>query len=90
VPPAAAGPHGSDGTAGGRDVGWHALFVTVTGIGAGALMAAGTLAAVDKAITGTRVPYIPPTAGVVIIGSVAVLATGTIIASLHAMTGRRG
>ena len=70
--------------------GWHALFVTVTGIGAGALMAAGTLAAVDKAITGTPVPYIPPTAGAVIIGSVAVLATGTIMASLRAMTGRRG
>jgi hypothetical protein len=40
--------------------GWHALFVTVNGIGAGALMAAGTLAAVDKAITGTPVPYIRP------------------------------
>ncbi len=67
-----------------------ALFVTATGSCAGALMAAGTLAAVDKAITGTPVPYIPPTAGAVIIGSVAVLATGTIMASLRAMTGQRG
>ncbi len=70
--------------------GWHAVFVTITGTGAGALMAAGTLAAVDKAITGSPVPYIPPTAGAVIIGSIAVLATGTIMASLRSMTGRRG
>ncbi len=70
--------------------GWHALFVTVTGIGAGALVAAGTLVGVDKANTGTPVPYIPPTGAVAIIGSVAVLATGTIMASLRAMTGRRG
>jgi hypothetical protein len=36
--------------------GWHALFVTVTGIGAGALAAAGTLTAAGKVITGTRAP----------------------------------
>jgi hypothetical protein len=36
------------------------------------------------------VPYVPPTAAAVIIGSVAVLATGTIMASLSAMTGQRG
>ena len=70
--------------------GWHALFVTITGVGAGALIAAGALAAVNEAITGAPVPYIPPTAGAVIIGSIAVLATGTIMASLRAMTGRRG
>jgi putative ABC transport system permease protein len=70
--------------------GWHAQFVTVTGIGAGALMAAGTLIALDKAETGTPVPYIPPTGAVAVIGSVAVLATATIMASLRAMPGRRG
>lgn len=69
--------------------GWHALFVTVTGIGAGVLVAAGTLIGVDKAETGTPVPYIPPTAAAAIIGSVAVLATGTILASLRAMPQRR-
>ena len=53
-------------------------------------MAAGTLIGVDKAETGTPLPYIPPIGAVAIIGSVAVLATGTIIASLRAMTGRRG
>ena len=70
--------------------GWHALFVTATGIGAGVLVAVGTLIGVDKAETGTPVPYIPPTGAVAIIGSVAVLATGTILASLRAMTQRRG
>jgi putative ABC transport system permease protein len=70
--------------------GWHALFVTVTGTGAGALMAAGTLIAVDKAETGTPVPYIQPTGAAAVIGSVAVLATATIMISLRAMTGRRG
>jgi putative ABC transport system permease protein len=70
--------------------GWHALFVTVTGIGAGALMAAGPLIAIDKAETGTPVPYIPPTGAVAVIGSVALLATATIMASLRAMPGRRG
>jgi putative ABC transport system permease protein len=40
--------------------GWHALFVTVTGTGTGVLVAAGTLIGVDKAVTGTPLPYIPP------------------------------
>ena len=70
--------------------GWHALFVTVTGIGAGALVAAGALIAIDKAETGTPVPYIPPTGAAAVIGSVAVLATATILISLRAMPQRRG
>jgi putative ABC transport system permease protein len=69
---------------------WHALFVTVTGTCAGALMAAGTLIAIDRAETGTPVPYIPLTQAAAIIGTVALLATGTIMISLRAMTGRRG
>jgi len=68
--------------------GWHALFVTVIGVGAGALVAGGTLIALDRAITGTAVPYIPITAGAGIIGTVAILATGTIMLSLRAMTAR--
>ena len=70
--------------------GWHALLVTVTGIGAGALVAAGALIALDKAQTGTPAPYIPPTAAAAVIGAVAVLATATIMASQRAMPGRRG
>jgi putative ABC transport system permease protein len=70
--------------------GSHALFVTVTGIGAGAFMAAGPLIAIDKAETGTPVPYIPPTGAVAVIGSVAILAAATIMASLRAMPQRRG
>jgi putative ABC transport system permease protein len=70
--------------------GWHAAFVTITGIGAGALMAAGTLIAIDRAETGTAVPYIPPAAAAAVIGAVTILATATIMTSLRAMTGRRG
>ena len=70
--------------------GWHALFVTATGTGAGVLMAAGTLIAIDRAETGTPVPYIPPTQAAAIIGTAALLATSTIMISLRAMTGRRG
>jgi hypothetical protein len=40
--------------------GWNALFVTVTGTGAGALIAAGPLIVIDKLETGTAAPYIPP------------------------------
>lgn len=69
--------------------GWHALFVTVIGAGAGALVAGGTLIALDRAITGSAVPYIPLTAGVGVIGAVALLTTGTIMLCLRAMTGRR-
>jgi putative ABC transport system permease protein len=70
--------------------GWHALFVIVTGIGAGVLVAAGALIALDKAQTGSPVPYIPPTAAAAVIAAVTILSTATIMASLRAMTGRRG
>ena len=70
--------------------GWHALFVTVTGIGVGALLAAGTLIGVDKAETGTPVPHIPPAGALAVAGSVAVLAAGTILASPRALRSRRG
>ncbi len=69
--------------------GWHALFVTVTGIGTGVLVAAGALIALDKAQTGTPVPYIPLTGAAAVTGSVAVRATATIMISPSAMTGRR-
>lgn len=70
--------------------GWNALFVTVTGTGAGALIAAGPLIVIDKLETGTAAPYIPPAQAVTLIASVAVLTTVTIMASLRAMPGRRG
>jgi putative ABC transport system permease protein len=64
--------------------------VTITGIGAGAVVAAGALIAIDKAETGTPVPYIPPAGALAVIGSVAVLTTATIMVTLRAMPGRRG
>ena len=48
--------------------GWHALFVTVTGVVAGVAAGAVTLVAVTKAATGSWVPFIPlaPAAGLVL------------------------
>lgn len=62
--------------------------MTVIGIGAGVLVADGTLIALDRAITGSAVPYIPLTAGAGIVATVAVLATGAIMLSLRAVTAR--
>ena len=47
--------------------GWHALFVAVTGLVAGAAAGAVTLLAVTRAITGNWTPFIPlgPAAGLV-------------------------
>ena len=39
--------------------GWHVLFVTVTGVAAGAAAGAVTLVAVARAATFTGVPFIP-------------------------------
>jgi putative ABC transport system permease protein len=47
--------------------GWHAVFVTVTGLVAGAAAGAVTMLAVTRAVTGSWAPYIPvpPAAGLV-------------------------
>jgi len=48
--------------------GWHALFVTVTGVVAGVAAGAVTLVAVTRAATGSWAPFIPlaPAAGLVL------------------------
>ena len=68
--------------------GWQALFVTVLGIAAGAAVCAGTLTAIDRAVTGSPAPYIPLVPAALLAATVAALATGTIMASAHAMSGR--
>ena len=70
--------------------GWTALFVTVAGTGAGALMAAGPLIVIDRLESGTAVPYIPLAQAAAVVGAVALLTAGTIMASLRAMPDRRG
>jgi putative ABC transport system permease protein len=39
--------------------GWQALFVTVVGLAAGAAVCAGALIGLDRAVTGSPVPYLP-------------------------------
>ena len=69
--------------------GWQALFVTVVGIAAGVAVCAGALAAINRAVTGSPVPYVPAGPAALIVATVAALATGTIMASLRAMSRSR-
>jgi putative ABC transport system permease protein len=68
--------------------GWHALFVTVTGVVAGAAAGAVTLVAVTKAATGTWVPFIrlAPAAGLVL--TVAALVAGAVMIPFYMMSRR--
>jgi putative ABC transport system permease protein len=68
--------------------GWHALFVTVTGVIAGAAAGAVTLVAVTKAATGSWVPFIPlaPAAGLVL--GVGALVAGAVMIPFYAMSRR--
>jgi len=65
---------------------WQALFVTVVGIAAGAAVCAGTLIGLDRAVTGTTVPYIPAAPAALIVTAVAALTFGTIMTSFAAMS----
>jgi putative ABC transport system permease protein len=67
---------------------WQALFVAVTGITAGAAVCAGTLVGLDRAVTGTAVPYIPAAPAALIVAAVAALAFGTIMATFTAISRR--
>ena len=66
--------------------GWHALFVTVTGVVAGVAAGAVTLVAVTRAATGTWVPFIPlaPAAGLVLV--VAALVAGAVMIPFYLMS----
>jgi putative ABC transport system permease protein len=67
---------------------WQALFVAITGITAGAAVCAGTLIGLDRAVTGTAVPYIPAVPAALIVTAVAALAFGTIMATFTAISRR--
>ena len=68
--------------------GWHALFVTVTGVVAGVAAGAVTLVAVTRAATGTWVPFIPlaPAAGLVL--AVGALVAGAVMIPFQVMSRR--
>jgi putative ABC transport system permease protein len=68
--------------------GWHALFVAVTGLVAGAAAGAVTLLAVTRAITGNWTPFIPvgPAAGLV--AGVAAITVAAVLIPLQLMVRR--
>jgi putative ABC transport system permease protein len=68
--------------------GWHALFVTVTGVVAGAAAGAVTLVAVTKAATGSWAPFIglAPAAGLVL--GVGALVAGAVMIPFYVMSRR--
>ncbi len=68
---------------------WQALFVTVAGIVAGAAVCAGTLTGLDRAVTGSAVPFIPAGPAALIVAGVAALTFGTIMTSFAATSRQR-
>jgi putative ABC transport system permease protein len=68
--------------------GWHAVFVTATGLIAGVAAGAVTLFAVTRAATGSWTPFIPvaPAAGLVL--AVAALTAGAVMIPCYAMARR--
>jgi len=67
---------------------WQALFVSGCGIAVGAAICAGTLAAVDRATTGSATPYIPPSSAALMVVIVAGLATASILGAFRALPRR--
>ena len=68
--------------------GWQVLFVTVTGLIAGAAAGAVTLLAVTRAATGTWVPFIPAGPAAALAAGVAALAAGAVMLPFLAMSRR--
>ena len=68
--------------------GWHALFVTVTGVVAGVAAGAVTLVAVTRAATGTWVPFIPLAAAAGLVLAVAGLVAGAVMIPFYVMSRR--
>ncbi len=68
--------------------GWHAAFVTVTGLAAGIAAGAVTLLTVTRAVTGSWAPFVPfaPAAGLVL--GVAALTVGAVMIPFRMMSRR--
>ena len=69
---------------------WQALFMTVAGIAAGEAVCAGTLIGLDRAVTGTTVPYIQAAPAALIAAAVAALTFGTILTFFAAISSQAG
>jgi len=67
---------------------WQALFVTGCGIAAGAAVCAGTLTAIDRAVTGSAAPYIPPASAALMVAVIAGLAIASIMGAFRALPRR--
>jgi putative ABC transport system permease protein len=68
--------------------GWHALFVVVTGLAAGAAVGVVTLLAVTRAATGSWVPYVPPAPAAGLAAGVAALTVAAVMIPLAVMSRR--
>ena len=70
--------------------GWHALFVTITGLVAGAAAGTATLIGVTRAITGSWIPYVPAGPAAAIVAAVAALTVAATLAPLALARGTSG
>jgi putative ABC transport system permease protein len=68
--------------------GWHALFVTVTGLVAGVAAGAVTLLTVAKAATGIWIPFVPLSTAAALAATVVALAGGAVMIPFYVMSRR--
>jgi putative ABC transport system permease protein len=68
--------------------GWHAVFVAIIGLVAGAAAGVVTLLTVTRAVTGSWVPFIPAAPAIGLVAVVAALTIGAVMIPLRVMSGR--
>jgi putative ABC transport system permease protein len=68
--------------------GWHAVFVAIVGLVAGAAAGTVTLLTVTRAVTGSWVPFIPAAPAIGLVAVVAALTIGAVMIPLRVMTSR--
>jgi putative ABC transport system permease protein len=68
--------------------GWHVVFVTSTGLAAGAAAGAVTLFTVTRAVTGSWTPFIPLAPGIGLVAVVAALTAGAVMIPFRLMSRR--
>ena len=68
--------------------GWHVVFVTSTGLAAGAAAGAVTLFTVTRAVTGSWTPFIPLAPGIGLVAVIAALTTGAVMIPFRLMSRR--
>lgn len=68
--------------------GWHAVFVAIVGLMAGAAAGTVTLLTVTRAVTGSWVPFIPAAPAIGLVAVVAALTIGAVMIPLRVMSSR--